>query len=399
MNIIEKEVKFRLGDLFDMKIDMNPTLVFCKRNKHNYVENNIYREYPHINSECHGGYWRERKNLKNKSGGKTCNHHTRGFLAEDLNYIASSFDKEFEIPIGYGDRDESESGYVFSYARASEDMRVGLLNDHWFHCNISHNRYLLTHLYQTPKQIIKHVTGERVLPKKQRDENIKWLKKNQVNTSKLELDNMTIQDLENSIVSTVKFRDKAPVLYWTGSRTKGFNSFQRNLKYQAKAVERWKIVEYFEDNPCEYINITFTNKPPKKYLKNTGRLSTNAATVQQVLNYANVGHKYLIELQGNDYASNAYWIYNKDCIVFRPDFLKSNSVWDCHLEPWIHYVPFSHADYGDLVDKIKWCENNTKKCEKIIRNANNLNTLIHDADHRFKVYSLMLEKIKQNLKN
>lgn len=401
MSLAKKEAKFRLGDLYDKKVKGNPTLLFCKKNQQYKCKNNKdCMEYPHYEGDKYGTYWKESKNKGQRSGEKEKNGHLNSFLKKDLNFLASCLDEDLEIPIGFGDRDQSNNGYVFSYARSNGDNCVGLLNDHWQYRadEFINNITLLQKFYNVPLSVIKHAFGQRIIPKNQRQHYFDWAKKHIDHPELMDLDNLTAEILTSCIVKTKKFKHKESILFWGGAQTKGFNSFQKEQGYKEKAVERHLIIEHFKENPSDYINISFENKPPKNFMPpHLKDFNHRIAMIQSTLNYANIGHKYLIELQGNDIGSNVYWIYSKDCVVFRPDFLKSHSAWDCHLEPWVHYVPFDHANYDDLVDKIKWCEKNTDKCEEITNNANKLHKLMYDTKHRTRVYSIVLKKIKQNL--
>ncbi len=370
MNQAEKEAKYRLGDLYNKKLKANNKLLFCKKNGKTYWVKN---------SKC----------------------PIKGNLKDDLSYLASISNQDIEIPIGSGDREESSNGYVFSYARSNGDNSVGLLNDHWSSNTKFNNeeQHILQHLHDVPIPYLKHSLGFKKMPKHAKEEYINWAKKYPLHPELLNVEGLTFNTLKSAFIKTKKFKDKAPILHWRGAPTGGFNNFQREQGHNHKAVERKEIIKYFKNNPSGFIDISLKGEPKDERFKlEKGKPWNGGLNIFYTKDYASRGHKYLIELQGNDYASNTYWIYSKDCIVFRPDFLKSYTPWDCHLEPWVHYVPFDHANYGDLVDKIKWCEKNTGKCEIIIKNANNLHSLMNNNEHKKKVYTIMLNKITKNLK-
>ena len=362
MNLAKKEAKYRLGELYNQKVQANFDLLFCTKD--------------------------QSKNLR---------YHFRG----DVNFLHITTKEHFCIPLAAEDRASSDNGYIFSYARSNGDTKVGLLHDHWIYdknIRIEHE-YRLIKEHNMPARYIRAIKGDLAKFNLSKGEIMKdyfdWAEQYPDSPQLLDIKNLNMKTVKDALIKKVNFADKKPVIYWRGARTGNFCDFQKRQGYTHKAVERKKIINYFNSNPSNYIDISFTGQPKdRNFTVCEDRL---AKTQIDTKRYADMGHKYLVELQGNDYASNAYWIYSKDCVVFRPDFLKSYSAWDCHLEPWVHYVPFDHANYGDLVDKIKWCEKNTGKCEKIIKNANELHQLMLDEKHRTKVYMIMYKKIKKNL--
>ena len=152
------------------------------------------------------------------------------------------------------------------------------------------------------------------------------------------------------------------------------------------------------ENTCEsckgtYLSNTTTFDREKEYL-----LENNCEDVLlQTIYNANTKHKYVINIPGNDYSSNQWWVHGTSCIVFYPDFQKSRTVFDAYLKPWYHYVPFNATDPGDILDKIKWCENNIEQCKNIIKNSNDLHATMIDFNRREQVFAKMIPYIKNNL--
>lgn len=349
MNDLHKEAKYRLGDLYNNKISANMDSYFAIKNKKT-IQHNL------------GKQW------------------TRG-IGPSIRKLSKLTSEDIYIPVAKDDKASSENGYVFSFARSNGDNRVGLLDDHWLYKNEIVNEDELR-LHREHKFYLKY--SECV--KKNLPMPHGYFKKFLETHPEFEaIDKLDMETVKNILIPKKTFKEKLPLLFWRGATTGGWNDFQIKRGYAGKAVERKDIIQYFEKHPHKNIDILFSTKKPK------------ALTLMETLQEANVNHKYLIDLQGNDVASNTYWIYKKNCIVFRADFLKSYNAWDLYLEPWVHYVPFSHENYSDLVEKIKWCEKNTSKCEKIIKAANNLHSLMMDNNRKEKVYSIMLNKIRKNL--
>lgn len=382
-DIITKEMEFRLGDLINEEIQANASCMYV---------------------------------VKDGVGTFTATtKHERVGMGDDLDFFAE-FSGDISIPVTHKDnvnaedRATSKNGYVFSYARAVGDNKVGLLNDHWlYNQNVvfsEQEKKILWQKYKLNKRMYEYLETQQqdptfhdnFLQKKitnWKEEVLSDLTATQTMTmfdssgKKIEVQKTVPLDDQSLTLDRIKqmllykeFAQKKPKLIWRGAQSGGFSGFQKNRGYDKKAVERKDIVEYYKNNPSDYIDIAVNQR-------DMGLLDS--------IIHANTYHKYLLYLQGNDFGSNTYWIYGTSCVVFRPDFLKSHTAWDCHLEPWKHYVPFDHADLGDLVEKIKWCENNHDKCIDIINNANELNHLMQSADHRRQVYEKMLPFIRKNL--
>lgn len=78
-------------------------------------------------------------------------------------------------------------------------------------------------------------------------------------------------------------------------------------------------------------------------------------------------YRYLLCLEGNDYASGLYWSLNSDSVVLRQTYAWETFA-DAHFEPWVHYVPVA-PERADIEAKIAWCEAHPAVCERIIGHA------------------------------
>jgi hypothetical protein len=81
-----------------------------------------------------------------------------------------------------------------------------------------------------------------------------------------------------------------------------------------------------------------------------------------------VRYKYLIALEGNDYATSLPWSLATNSVVLRvtPHW---ETIFDESLRPWVHYVPVAE-DLSDLGEVFEWCESHTAEVKEIISNAN-----------------------------
>lgn len=363
MDLVDREIKYRLGNILDEKQPGNPEGIFRIINGRPIHEN-------------------------------TGKHGTVG-VKKDLKFICDLHLGDIQLPIyNRGDKAHSDSGYVFSYARPNGDSGVGLLNDHWMYDRKIEPEgriaWLLFKKFKFLRQWYKYIYNKN----KYKDRKIKnnlfdkkiagWAKKYPAHPELADVNNLTIDIIVNALQPRVPFECKTPVLYWRGAASGGFNDYQYRNDHHLKAVERKSIISHFQEHPSDYIDLGFGN------IKNCmGLLETTI--------YADDNHKYLIYLQGNDFGSNVCWIYGRNCVVFRPDWLKCHTAWDAHLEPWKNYVPFDHKNYDDLIEKIQWCENNTDKCRDIINNANKLHNMMYDIKRREEVYTKMYTIIQNNI--
>ena len=78
-------------------------------------------------------------------------------------------------------------------------------------------------------------------------------------------------------------------------------------------------------------------------------------------------YKYILHLDGNVAAYRlAKSMLLQSTILMQES---GSSLWYSHLlKPYIHYVPIK-KDLSDLIEKIKWCQNNDSKCKEIAMNG------------------------------
>jgi len=93
------------------------------------------------------------------------------------------------------------------------------------------------------------------------------------------------------------------------------------------------------------------------------RFKKNRLTIAEQL-----GHKFIISIEGNDVATNLKWILSSNslCLMARPQL----ETWFMEglLEPGRHYVEL-RSDYADLPEKIGFYSHNPAAAQEIIANA------------------------------
>lgn len=78
-------------------------------------------------------------------------------------------------------------------------------------------------------------------------------------------------------------------------------------------------------------------------------------------------YKYILSLDGHDWASNIAGILMTDSVMISP-IPKWHSIFSLDLTPWKHYVPILD-DASDLEEKLIWCRNHQGECKEIIQRA------------------------------
>jgi hypothetical protein len=97
---------------------------------------------------------------------------------------------------------------------------------------------------------------------------------------------------------------------------------------------------------------------------------------------AQLGCRYLLAIDGNDYPSSLYWMLSTNSLVLRQE-----SPWeafgDCYFEPWVHYVPFAR-DGADLSEKLEWCETHLTECARMVANAHRAWSVLFDRNFQLE---------------
>ncbi|RST88075.1 lipopolysaccharide biosynthesis protein [Aquibium carbonis] len=101
--------------------------------------------------------------------------------------------------------------------------------------------------------------------------------------------------------------------------------------------------------------------------------------------------RYVVSIEGNDVATNLKWIMASKsiCMMPRPRF----ETWflEGQLQPDVHYVEL-RDDFGDLDDRIAYCEANPEMMRSIIANANRYVEQFKDESRERLASLLVLQK-------
>ena len=182
----------------------------------------------------------------------------------------------------------------------------------------------------------------------------------------------------------LSFLQKESKVFWRGSmagsrwldphRRIGPLVIQSAEEFTADARHYSRLRAVLDSRGSAVLDIKFAGSPTmtRPWLADLDVVGDHA-TPQQHLQ-----HRYLLCLNGNDVASNLYWILQTNSVAFRED-CTYEVVPDYFLKPWVHYVPVAEG-LGDLEEKFAFCEANPDVCLRIIDNANTAYSAITDAE-------------------
>jgi hypothetical protein len=164
---------------------------------------------------------------------------------------------------------------------------------------------------------------------------------------------------------------KKPTAVFRGSSTGEGTTKETNQRINIAFIS--SITAKDEDGIL-YIDagITKWNVRPKKlinnpYLQNIDVENLPFETVQRLSPLEQSEYKYIIHIDGHVSALRLSYELSMNSVI-----LKVDSPWKCWysdmLIPYEHYIPIKD-DASDLLEKIKWCRNNDKKCEIIAKNG------------------------------
>ena len=170
----------------------------------------------------------------------------------------------------------------------------------------------------------------------------------------------------------IPFDKKRNILIWRGTTTGtelGANRF--NL------VKTW-----FNKQPKIDVGFSFIcqgRNAYNKYVKGTKHIS-------DLLKY-----KYILSIEGNDKDSGINWKLNSNSLVFMAKPTLSSWLMESTLIPNYHYILLKD-DFSDLLEKIRWCDNNPNKCKEIIKNANRFMNQFKNQTVEAKIEKAVLRK-------
>lgn len=150
--------------------------------------------------------------------------------------------------------------------------------------------------------------------------------------------------------SDIPFDKKISSVIWRGTTTgKEIGANRFNL------VKRW-----FNKHPKIDVGFSFICQSKDAYNKYVKGIKQ----MQGLLKY-----KYILSVEGNDKDTGINWKLNSNSLVFMAKPTISSWLMESTLKPNYHFILLKD-DFSDLLEKVRWCDNNPNECKQIIKNAN-----------------------------
>jgi hypothetical protein len=92
-----------------------------------------------------------------------------------------------------------------------------------------------------------------------------------------------------------------------------------------------------------------------------------------------LGYKYILSIEGNDKDSGLNWKLNSNSLIFMAKPTIVSWLMESLLIPNFHYILVDN-DFGDLAERLEWCERNPSLCQQIIKNANDFMKVFQDQN-------------------
>lgn len=192
--------------------------------------------------------------------------------------------------------------------------------------------------------------------------------------------------LEKPLPDT-SWSNKKEELIWRGNHTCGLHR-KPNRKdlvenhYKSHNVRFWANMQNYKKESSEY----------QYYIQNFNLFDTKETSIEEHLKY-----KYIISMEGNDVATNLKWILASNSLALTPAPKMESWLMEGLLKPWIHYVPLN-SELSNLNEILDWCKNNDKKCQEIVRNANDFMSKFLDKKNEKILFETILNLYHRNIK-
>jgi hypothetical protein len=183
----------------------------------------------------------------------------------------------------------------------------------------------------------------------------------------------------------INWETKIPICIFRGSATGCGITVENNMRLKAAklSVENKDILD---------AGITDWNARPKKFMKRPIEIidisSFDFKIANKITNIEKSNYKYILNIDGNVSAFRLSSELSMMSVVF---IVKSPyKLWYSHLlKEYEHFIPIKE-DLSDLIEQIKWCIKNDKKCYQIAKNA-------HTFYNRYLTKDAILDYMKTKL--
>ena len=190
----------------------------------------------------------------------------------------------------------------------------------------------------------------------------------------------------------MEFKDKKPICVFRGSATGCGITAETNMRIKAC------MMSYdLEKNGINILDAKLTgwNRKPKIYDGQFNQLDKSSFPKDFIVGESNKlsldeisSYKYILNIDGHVKAfrlGNEMRMKSVVLLVNSPYTLWFSE----YMKEFIHYVPIE-SDLSDLEEKIKWCNDNPKKCEEIVTNALDFYETYLNQENTFKYFDKLL---------
>ena len=172
----------------------------------------------------------------------------------------------------------------------------------------------------------------------------------------------------------VPFETKRNTMIWRGTTT-SYND--ENHKCFRVANRFTCVTKWF--NKHRQIDIGFSSISQSE--DNCNPFVKENMSIQEML-----GYKYILSIEGNDKDSGLNWKLNSNSLIFMAKPTIVSWLMESRLIPNYHYILVDN-DFGDLAERLEWCEQNPFLCQQIVNNANDFMKVFQDENNE-----VLLEK-------
>ena len=163
------------------------------------------------------------------------------------------------------------------------------------------------------------------------------------------------------------WEEKKNIAVFRGGSTGCGVDIETNMRLKVAYLSTLPENKEFLDAGITKWNLRPRKMMTSKYLQTIEKDKLPFSLVDQLTPEQQSNYKYIINIDGHVCAFRLSLELNMGSVVL---LVKSNwKIWySSLLVPNVHYVPVK-ADLSDLIDQIKWCQNNDEKCKEISVNA------------------------------
>ena len=194
---------------------------------------------------------------------------------------------------------------------------------------------------------------------------------------------------KNILCDDIQFSEKKGSCVWRGANSGNF--FSKSLKKGS----RYFLVSKYYNNPKYNIGLSYANYK-RDIKKNNNSVDANKFVKQKLSIKEQLKYKFIISVEGNDFATNLSWIMLSNSVPLMPRPYVETWKMESKLIEYKHYVPLEN-DFSDLDEKMEWCLKNQEKCEEIAYQSKFYILQFFDSQKEKNIINKVINKYKQNV--